>query len=380
MPTFFIATANTETNPLSSLKEERETIKTTLAPLRREGYNTSIDKYKEIMALSKELVTLQKRILILHYSGHATEDALIIGNASKTVAMQKKGIARILSESKVLKIVFLNGCSTIGQVDTLIKVGVDVVIATHAPIKDNRAKDFSIHFYDYLITQRQSIKEAFKNALGTVESQGIKPKGIIKVEKYKGVGRSDQKILDDETWGLFCTDLKKLDWVLPLDGWMYSHYFSINNPKTMKQPSKAISDYRGYLEMYEDSEFKEEICLDYRKILENIFQDHDWIKRDQDDLIKFKKKTKFLTECLSEYNRFFNMTDIQLISKIKGLEEDFKLWEEAVTRKDISIYRNKSKLNILGEHIEISNSGLYKKENIILLIIFVIIFLLLFTP
>lgn len=49
------------------------------------------------------------------------------------------GLARLLGQRPNLQLVFLNGCSTEGQVAELLAQGVKVVIATDAPVNDRKA-------------------------------------------------------------------------------------------------------------------------------------------------------------------------------------------------------------------------------------------------
>lgn len=125
------------------------------------------------------------RIALFHFAGHAEGNGLQFNeNVVSTTTGKAEGISDLIGREVtdgILKFVFLNGCSTAGQVDRLKAVGVPSVIATHYPINDNQAVHFAQTFYktwaktaDLLTAFDKpliTIQEAFKVALAYLKSR-----------------------------------------------------------------------------------------------------------------------------------------------------------------------------------------------------------------
>jgi hypothetical protein len=103
-----------------------------------------------------------------------------------------------------LKLVFLNGCSTKGQVELLFAAGVKAVIATSRPINDPKAKDFAVAFYEALANKR-TIKRAFDLAKGVLEA---KYKVTPAITSTRAIGKIGVQITKDigEEWTLYYKD------------------------------------------------------------------------------------------------------------------------------------------------------------------------------
>jgi hypothetical protein len=193
-----LAFANQEDEHLGLLKEESNEIRRALRPLEKRDF---IRIEHEESTTSKELAEMlmdnRDLVHIFHYAGHAGNDELLLEDG----LAHEQGLARILGQQKNLKLVFLNGCSTKGQVDKLFEMGVKAVIATSTPINDNKAKDFSIAFYKAL-TYKYSIKRAFEFAKGEVEMRyrDAPPMDI----QHRKIGRANPSVSKDELpWGLY---------------------------------------------------------------------------------------------------------------------------------------------------------------------------------
>jgi hypothetical protein len=130
--------------------------------------------YAGLEAIKKALGEHRHRIAIFHYAGHADEGRLMLERAlgSAEGAAHAEGLAGLLGGQRGLKLVFLNGCSTLPQVDLLLGAGVPAVIATSRVINDAVARDFAITFYEALtvgrkadgIREGQTIADAFASA------------------------------------------------------------------------------------------------------------------------------------------------------------------------------------------------------------------------
>ena len=162
------------------------------------------------MAFLTFIMTGWLRFGVSLYSGHAGRDSLELEDGKAHV----EGIAALLGRCENLKLVILNGCSTAGQVNELLKQNIPIVIATSAPVEDRRATEFSISFFEQLAIKRHSIRAAFNEAIDTAKVRGpIKPEICA---------RGKLSIPDEEhresLWGLYYQDENEelLDsWRLP---------------------------------------------------------------------------------------------------------------------------------------------------------------------
>ncbi len=193
-----LAFANQEDSHLQLLKEESSEIRKALRPLeKRDFIKIEHEESTTLKELSEMLMDNPEAVHILHYAGHAGSDELHLEDGFA----HEKGLARILGQQKNLKLVFLNGCSTKGQVDILFEMGVKAVIATSSPINDSKAKDFSVAFYKAL-TYKYSVKRAFEFAKGELEMR-YREAPRMEIE-HRGVGRPTPSVLEEELqWGLY---------------------------------------------------------------------------------------------------------------------------------------------------------------------------------
>ena len=152
-----------------------------------------------------------KRILtVFHYSGHADKTSFWFKN--QQVFM--KGLAKILGGCENLKLIFLNGCSTIGQVKHILEAHQKViVIGTFSPVKDDKANIFSISFFEALFEEMKTISEAYEIAVAHVQS--ISGESEI---TFLRAGRKELENDDDDKgqWGIFYNPQGQelLDWTI----------------------------------------------------------------------------------------------------------------------------------------------------------------------
>jgi hypothetical protein len=149
--------------------------------LRHRGVHYRLLPYAGLEAITNALNAHRHQIAIVHYAGHADEGRLMLEAAlgSAGGAAHAEGLAGLLGGQRGLKLVFLNGCSTLPQVDLLLGAGVPAVIATSRAINDAVARDFAITFYEALTVGRQakairkgqSIAEAFASAENFVKEK-----------------------------------------------------------------------------------------------------------------------------------------------------------------------------------------------------------------
>ena len=112
------------------------------------------------------------RIAIFHFGGHADGYRLLLETAEGTpAAADAGGLARFLAQQRGLQLVFLNGCSTEGQVSDLLDAGVRAVIATDQAVEDAMATAFAARFYRGL-AGGATIGAAFEEAKAAMQIQG----------------------------------------------------------------------------------------------------------------------------------------------------------------------------------------------------------------
>ncbi|MDX1477254.1 MAG: CHAT domain-containing protein [Saprospiraceae bacterium] len=197
-PIIYLAFANDRDDYLVNLKNESRGIRDKLSELDRKEY---IRVNREESASSSDIFTdvaeSEGRLAIFHYGGHANGTRLHLEGEGEGAA---EGLAQLLGDQENLLLVFINGCSSKGQVQTLFDHGVKAVIATSVAINDDKATAFAIRFYESL-AHRRTIEQAFNAATGllrTDHSDKLQPhqRGVLKVW-------GDQQEPEELPWGLY---------------------------------------------------------------------------------------------------------------------------------------------------------------------------------
>ncbi|MEM7370763.1 MAG: CHAT domain-containing protein [Bacteroidota bacterium] len=157
---------------------------------------------------------------VFHYGGHATGDNLILntqkGDAS---GIKIQGLAKALGEIDELKLIFLNGCSTLKQVSVFLDHGAKAVIATATKINDEHATKFAECFYQNLAEEKRTIEESYEEARKLILSYIDEDKVLQARNMFT---REKKKPGDELPWGLYLNDTlteedkeKVLSWRLP---------------------------------------------------------------------------------------------------------------------------------------------------------------------
>lgn len=159
-----------------------------------------------------------QRLYIFHYGGHADQKSLQLEQEVGVVqTANARGIAGLLGTQQQLKLVFLNGCATAGQVKILLDQGVPAVIATRVAINDREAQRFSAQFYQAL-AGGSTLGEAFRKAKAFIETSR---EDLIVEENPLDRGIVLEKLPPDEAipWGLYFKPGQRavLDWKLPTE-------------------------------------------------------------------------------------------------------------------------------------------------------------------
>ena len=190
----FLAFANDPTQPLVQLTEEDNALRDLLhdRSVKQQHFHVHRESHADLDSLRRYLSEYRDQVWLFHYGGHAGSEQLFLTSGEA----QADGIAAMLAEQPTLKLVFLNGCATQGQVQHLLSLGIPAVIATRTPIEDTLARQFSRHFY-HSLEVGATLQESFQAAANYVQAAG--KSGLI----LRGLELTTSDMPSDDTWGLF---------------------------------------------------------------------------------------------------------------------------------------------------------------------------------
>lgn len=197
-PVIYAAFSNalSEQEFLSTLEVEYQGVYKSLVTDFLSGHYHLICNFESVDSLKDNLYRTQGKLAIFLYSGHAEADRLLLRNE----VANPKGILQLLSSSakkEVLKLVFLNGCSTKGQVKMLLDIGVPFVMATSRKVNDAAATRFSTEFFS-LLARGFTLKDAFEET--NRENKIFQPIGV---SMYRGSLSLSPGEDEESAWGLY---------------------------------------------------------------------------------------------------------------------------------------------------------------------------------
>lgn len=195
-PVLFLAFANDDIHPLKRLSEEDDAVHALLHPraVDKNHFHLHRESHATLDKLRTYFTKYHNQLWLFHYAGHADSEQLFLASGGA----QAGGMAAMLAEQALLKLVFLNGCSTQAQVENLLRLGVPAVIATRAPIDDAVAQQFAGHFY-HALALGATMQEAFQAAANYAQAAG-KATPVLRSLDWQAIGGSQ---IPEETWGLF---------------------------------------------------------------------------------------------------------------------------------------------------------------------------------
>ena len=273
-PVILLAFADDDDAHLPLLEEESSMINYTLSPLHdRQILEVFREESTQIEELISSFQRFDGRLAIFHYGGHASGKGFRLEDGEAGA----KGLAQLLGMQHNLKLVFLNGCSTLPQVDYLMELGVKAVIATEVSIQDGMAKDFSIWFFQAMVAKKR-LEDAFNYAVAALNTKypDGKAPGIIEYRSFNIGKRAEKKSLP---WGLYINESAKdiLDWRFP--GAPIQSFLS--NPLPNYKPNDYLPKILGAMARY-DGSLKQTIekvkagKMDKREVLPMIIQNLPW--------------------------------------------------------------------------------------------------------
>lgn len=252
-PVLLFTFSNDQDNYLPMIVAEQKAIKNALLDHVDKNYL----ELRDVQHISTEEVfylvnRYHQRLHIFHYGGHADQQSLQLEREVGVVQTANvRGLAGLLGSLTSLKLVFLNGCATTGQVKLLLKSGVPAVIATRVPIRDDEAQRFSGQFYQAMAAGN-TIREAFRRAKAFVETsrQDI---DFRETAAGRGIDLGALQPEEQIPWGLYFRPEGEevLNWRLPTesplevnfgtDRWK-NHWESPVNDLLVNESLKAIRE------------------------------------------------------------------------------------------------------------------------------------------
>ncbi|MEM6345441.1 MAG: CHAT domain-containing protein [Bacteroidota bacterium] len=257
-PVVFFASADDKDEHLALLTEEGKTIRRLLWPFHKKG---SIEFYREpsaeIADIYENFNLYQDRVVVFHYAGHANGKALRLEDK----VADSGGLAKLLGLQAQLELVFLNGCSTKGQVDELFKNGVKAVIATSVKIQDQKAIKFAEQFY-MALAQNQSIIGAYKLAVSFLETEYSEKIEAEPISRNLVGWDGDSDADDAMPWGLYINDTVKEE-----PSWRLPELPPIPFPTNFGQQLKDTQEVNQYIPeiIFEMAKFNDDIQEDLTK-------------------------------------------------------------------------------------------------------------------
>ena len=280
-PIIFLSFANDQDSHLAMLKEEGRDIFRALQDRHDQQHIEVIrEESADIDDLFYNLNRYGPRVNIFHYGGHASGTHLRLEDQNAG----SQGLARLLGSLPELKLVFLNGCSTRGQVQKLLSFGVKAVVATSVPINDSKAREFATQFYAAL-SAGNSLKAAFDQGLALLETryEDTRNVGVVRSLSWEEDQAADEGAIP---WGLYLSpetegaeevlkwalpDFKKIS--LPANfGSSISENYHVNDYIVTVLEAMAQYNKKLYAEM--EDEFGEE--RDKREYPEIIIKNFPW--------------------------------------------------------------------------------------------------------
>ena len=127
-PVILLAFTNSEVAKLPMLQQELAAIEKLLRhPLLQKQIEIVTPKHTTNQNLNQKFAQYGNRMEVFHFSGHADGGGIHTEGAKKYAYTE--GLAASFKNTPI-KLVFLNGCATYGQVQALLDAGVPNVIAT----------------------------------------------------------------------------------------------------------------------------------------------------------------------------------------------------------------------------------------------------------
>jgi hypothetical protein len=221
----FIASSYDEDNRLNQVFSESNGIANTINRLRnwkcQHIHKASLDDVFNFFSKNND-----SWYQVFHFAGHAVDRALQFNESvpllerariSMPYIADVGGLATIISARRSVQLVFLNGCSTAGQVSAFKNAGIPAIIYTNQALNDELGMAFAKSFYLSFFEHGNSLGVAFQFAIGAIESLKTKhgdkwldttvlanmKRGIENLDALPGTGLYELEASEDfksKTW------------------------------------------------------------------------------------------------------------------------------------------------------------------------------------
>ena len=207
MKTLLFCFANNRDRPLPELRHEDDSIDRLLDPLSSQQHFQKIrDSFATTDSVASKILAYQDSLCLFHFSGHAGSSALYLEDSSARAV----GIAQLLARCPQLRLIFLNGCSTLEHIRLLReKNSKAAIIATSTPVEDTVATQFSIAFYRALCSGT-TLGEALERA-----RLELQVKETTTIETIRGGLVTELKEISRNQWYFSAPDELATQWTLP---------------------------------------------------------------------------------------------------------------------------------------------------------------------
>ena len=207
MKTLLFCFANNRDRPLPEIRREDDTIDRLLDPLSSQQYFQKIrDSFATTESVAAKIITYQDSLCLFHFSGHAGSSMLQLEDTSARAV----GVAQLLARCPQLRLIFLNGCSTLEHIRLLREQNSKAaIIATSTPVEDTVATQFSIAFYRAL-SMGTTLAEALERA-----RLELQVKDTTVIETIRGGIVTEMEEVSRNQWYFSTPDEVATEWKLP---------------------------------------------------------------------------------------------------------------------------------------------------------------------
>ncbi len=237
--TILIFTANdADQVRLSQLANEGKEIQRLLNGSPRKNYDVVLSPESSTDDIIKELNVQNRTVEILHYAGHSDGNSILLNDTQANA----DALAKKLQSIGTLKLVFINGCSSKGQVQFFHAAGIPFVIATSRPIDDDKAFWFAKQFYNYLTIGR-SLQKSFE---ATILDANFQKKNVPFLNE-RAIGRIADIQTDAIPWALYIREgAETQDYSLPFNQNKLSATPELNHKNFLDKIIFALASVEDY--------------------------------------------------------------------------------------------------------------------------------------
>lgn len=205
-PVVYLAFANTPSAPLPMLTEEAQQLERIFRRVSDTHIQVGKDEFATLDSIADKLRHFGRQLQIFHYAGHADSRRLLLPDGPAGGL----GMAQLISAAGP-RLIFLNGCSTRGQVRRLLELGMPAVIATSRPVGDEMATEVAAQFYQSLCAG-MAVGAAFQAVEGYFAAKG-QPALLSRMRDVV----FDEADMEGSAlpWGLYYEREEALAWALP---------------------------------------------------------------------------------------------------------------------------------------------------------------------